>query len=114
MPTTRQTESERCAPWGGAHDEPMKPMRPYWDGPYRFCTDHGEYKIYMRSNETAYAGYIPNGKDELHIIGINADGVASPPRSPFLFASERAATLAIKKHHRITLRAPRLAKRSAK
>ena len=110
MTSPHQSESERCAPWGGARDVPMKPMRPYWDGLYRFCTEHGEYKIYMRSNETAYAGYIPNGQSEINVVGLNEDGVASPPRSPFLFASERTATAAIRKHHRLTLRAIRLNK----
>ena len=106
----KQSESERCAPWGGAHDVPMKPLRPYWDGNLRFCTEHGEYKIHLIQNLTAYVGYTPCGKSEMYTESINVLGEVVPPRSPFLFLGEREATLAIKKHHRKTLRALRLAK----
>lgn len=112
MTTTKQSEADRGAPWGGAHDLPLKPIRPYWDGYHRFCTDHGEYKIHQKiSNGTAYAGYTPNGSNDIGARAINEEGGECPPRSPFLFADEKAATVAIKKHHRNILKSLRAAKK---
>lgn len=110
MPLPRQSESDRCAPWGGARDFKMKPMRPTWETPSRFLTDHGIYVIVEINPTTFGALYTAVGDSELRSPAVAEGGVLDLTRQ-FTFTTRHLVWEAIKAHHKNTLKAIRLSKK---